>query len=216
LQAKDGTWYGVTEFGGTAGAGTVYQITGSTYKILHSFIAASGSYPVGGLVEGADGNFYGTTTAGGTSTAGVIYRITPTGTYTDLYNFNHVSPSVGYQSYAGLIAGADGNLYGVTIWGGLYGGGVVFSMTTGGAYTELYSFDTPTGVGAYTTPVQHTNGEIFGMTARDCGIDCRHSGPWICPSHRRGIQRNRSLISRDLGYIYDRHSSVRGNRIRHR
>jgi uncharacterized repeat protein (TIGR03803 family) len=166
LQAKDGTFYGVTQFDGTYSAGTVYQITGNTYKILHSFMDANGSYPVGGLVEGADGNFYGTTTAGGMNTAGVIYRITPAGAYKSLYNFESAQPSPGYQSYAGLIAGADGNLYGVTIWGGLFSSGVIFSMTTGGGYTELYDFDAPTGVGAYSTPMQHTNGEIFGMTAR--------------------------------------------------
>jgi uncharacterized repeat protein (TIGR03803 family) len=166
LQANDGSFYGVTEFDGTNSAGTVYKITGKTYKILHSFDTATGSYPVGGLVQGADGNFYGTTTAGGTTNAGVLYRITPTGTYTVLVNFDGVHPGAGYQTYAGLIAGSDGNLYGATIWGGQFGYGVIFSLTTGGGYTPLYSFSAPLGDGAYTTPVLHTNGEIFGMTAR--------------------------------------------------
>jgi uncharacterized repeat protein (TIGR03803 family) len=166
LQAYDGTFYGVTEFDGTNSAGTVYKITGKTYKILHNFDMTTGSYPVGGLAQGSDGNFYGTTTAGGTTNAGVLYRITPTGTYTDLINFDGVHPAAGYQSFAGLISGSDGNLYGVTIWGGQNGNGVVFSLTTGGGYTPIYSFDAPTGVGAYTTPIEHTSGEIFGMTKR--------------------------------------------------
>jgi len=166
LQANDGTFYGVTEFDGTNSAGTVYKITGKTYTILHNFDMATGSYPVGGLVLGTDGNFYGTTTAGGTTNAGVLYRITPSGTYTDLVNFDGVHPSAGYQAYAGLIAGSDGNLYGATMWGGQNGYGVIFSLTTGGAYTPLYSFAAPSGDGAYTTPIQHTNGEIFGMTVR--------------------------------------------------
>ena len=166
LQANDGSFYGVTEFDGTNSAGTVYKITGKTYKILHSFDAATGSYPVGGLVQGADGNFYGTTTAGGTTNAGVLYRITPSGTYSVLVNFDGMHPADGYQSYAGLIAGSDGNLYGVTIWGGDFGYGVIFRLTTSGAYTPLYSFSAPSGDGAYTTPILHTNGEIFGMTER--------------------------------------------------
>ena len=164
LQANDGTFYGVTEFDGTNGAGTVYKITGKTYTILHNFDMATGSYPIGGLVLGTDGNFYGTTTAGGTTNAGVLYRITPTGTYTDLVNFDGVHPGAGYQTYAGLIAGSDGNLYGATIWGGQFGYGVIFSLTTGGAYAPLYSFSAPSGDGAYTTPILHTNGTIFGMT----------------------------------------------------
>ena len=126
----------------------------------------TGTYPIGGLVLGADGNFYGTTTAGGTTNAGVLYCITPSGTYSVLVNFDGVHPSAAYQTYAGLIAGSDGNLYGATIWGGQYGYGVIFSLTTGGAYTALYSFSAPLGDGAYTTPVLHTNGEIFGMTER--------------------------------------------------
>ena len=168
LQANDGSFYGVTEFDGTSSAGTVYKITGKTYKILHNFDMASGSYPVGGLALGSDGNFYGTTTAGGTSNAGVLYRITPAGVYTDLVNFDPRNPGVlnGYQSYAGLISGSDGNLYGATIWGGVNGYGVIFSLSTGGGYTPLYSFAAPSGDGAYTTPMQHTNGTIFGMTER--------------------------------------------------
>ena len=56
LQANDGTFYGVTEFDGINGAGTVYKISGATYKILHTFHMTTGSYPVGGLVQGSDGN----------------------------------------------------------------------------------------------------------------------------------------------------------------
>ncbi|HKV76695.1 MAG TPA: choice-of-anchor tandem repeat GloVer-containing protein [Candidatus Sulfotelmatobacter sp.] len=191
LQTNAGTFYGVTEFGGTNSAGTVYKITGTTYKILHSFDMATGSYPVGGLVQGADGNFYGTTTAGGTTNARVIYRITPSGTYSVLVNFDGVHTAGGYQSYAGLIAGSDGNLYGATIWGGQYGYGVIFSLTTGGAYTPLYSFSAPTGDGAYTTPILHTNGELFGMTKRG-GV----SGGGVIYSFSDGIPRFVKLVNR--------------------
>jgi len=166
VQAKDGSFYGVTQFGGTNSAGTVYRIAGTHSTILHSFDMASGSYPTGGLAAGSDGNFYGTTTAGGTANAGVIYRITPSGTYRVMVDWDNKNTIDGYQAYAGLIAGADGNLYGATIWGGLNGDGVIFSMTTDGAYTVLYNFDGPNGNGAYATPMQHTNGALYGITDR--------------------------------------------------
>jgi len=169
LQAKDGTFYGVTEFGGKFSAGTVYRIVGNTYTILHSFDGPTGSYPVGGLVEGSDGNFYGTTTAGGGTNAGVVYRINPSGGYRVMFDWDNVHTLNGYQSFAGLIAGADGNLYGTTIWGGQYGYGVIFSMSTDGDYSVLYNFDAPHGNGAYATPIQHTNGKLFGMTNRGGG-----------------------------------------------
>lgn len=166
LQARNGSFYGTTQFQGTHGGGTIYKITGTTATTIHNFDSASGSFPVGGLVEGTDGNLYGTTTAGGTDNAGVIYRITPAGVYTMVISFDNVHTLNGYEADAGLIVGADGNLYGATVWGGQFGYGVIFSMSTSGAYTALYSFNAPSGDGAYATPIQHTNGRIYGTTTR--------------------------------------------------
>ena len=169
VQAYNGSLYGVTEFGGKYSAGTVYRIDGSVCTVLHSFDGPSGSYPVGGLVQGSDGNFYGTTTAGGTTNAGVIYEITGQGTYKVLLSFDNRHPLGGYQSYAGLVEGGNGDLYGVTIWGGKTGDGVIFSVNLSGAYSVLYNFDSPVGTGAYATPVQDTNGFLYGMTNRGGG-----------------------------------------------
>ena len=164
--ASNGSYYGVTEFGGTNTDGTIYRITGTTSTTLYNFDGPHGAFPIGGLVVGSDGNLYGTTTAGGANNDGVIFRITPAGAYTILVNFDHTQPLLGYQAYAGLIAGSDGNLYGATIWGGTYGDGVIFQMTTAGAYSVLTSFDAPGGDGAYATPMQHSSGSIFGLTSR--------------------------------------------------
>ena len=166
LQASDGNFYGVTEFGGTYSAGTVYKIVGTKVTTLFSFDGPHGSYPIGGVVEGADGYLYGTTTAGGGWNAGVIYKISKTGVLTVVVSFDSVHTQAGYQAYAGLIAGSDGNLYGATIWGGIFGYGTIFQLTTSGVYSVLYNFDAPHGDGAYTTPMQHTNGSLFGMTER--------------------------------------------------
>ncbi len=166
LQASDGYFYGVTEFGGTYSAGTVYKIAGKKVTTLYNFDGSHGSYPIGGLVQGSDGNLYGTTTAGGGTNAGVIYKITTGGTLTVVVDFDNVHTLAGYQAFAGLVAGSDGNLYGATIWGGMFGEGVIFQLTLGGSYTVLYSFDAAHGDGAYSTPFQHTDGEIFGMTKR--------------------------------------------------
>lgn len=166
LQASDGDFYGVTQFGGTFSAGTVYKIAGAKVTTLYNFDGPHGSYPIGGLVQGADGNLYGTTTAGGSTNAGVIYKITTAGSLSVLVNFDNVHTLAGYQAYAGLVAGSDGNLYGATIWGGTFGYGTIFQITDAGSYTVLYDFDAPHGDGAYSTPFQHTDGEIFGMTER--------------------------------------------------
>ncbi len=166
LQASDGNFYGVTEFAGTFSAGTVYKIVGTKVTTLYSFDGPHGSYPTGGLVQGADGYLYGTTTAGGTTNAGVIYKITTAGALTVLVNFDNVHTLNGYQAFAGLVAGSDENLYGATIWGGNSGYGEIFQMTTGGAYNPLYNFTADLTDGAYSTPMQHTNGTIYGLTKR--------------------------------------------------
>ncbi len=166
LQASDGNFYGVTQFGGTSSDGTIYKIVGTKVTTLYNFDGTHGANPIGGLVEGIDGNLYGTTTAGGSTNAGVIYKITTAGQLTVVVNFDNIQTMDGYQAYAGLVAGSDGNLYGATIWGGTFGDGVIFQLTTGGAYTVLYSFDAPHGDGAYSTPFQHSSGKIFGMTKR--------------------------------------------------
>ena len=41
---------------------------------------------------------------------------------------------------AGLTLGPDGNLYGMTAFGGNAGVGTIFKITTGGTLTTLYSF----------------------------------------------------------------------------
>jgi uncharacterized repeat protein (TIGR03803 family) len=150
---------------------------------------------VGGLVQASDGNFYGTTTAGGSTNAGVIYQITAQGTYKVVLSFDNRHPLGGYQSYAGLVAGANGELYGVTIWGGTSGDGVIFSVTTSGGYSVRYNFGSPAGTGAYATPVQDTNGFLYGMTNRGGG---RKNRPSYAEDPRRKCDDQRRFHRRGV------------------
>ncbi len=202
VQATNGSFYGVTLYGGTNNAGAIYRITGTTITTLHSFDEPTGSYPVGGVVQAWDGNLYGTTTAGGSGNGGVIYRITPAGAYSVVYNFDSVHTAYGYQSNSGLVAGSDGNMYGATVWGGQNGNGVIFKLTTAGAYSLLYSFAVPSGVGAYSTPIQHTNGKIYGMTTRGgaAGTGVVYSYGHALPSYIE-LVNGRGLVGGTVGIV---------------
>jgi uncharacterized repeat protein (TIGR03803 family) len=170
LQGSDGNFYGTTYLGGTSNWGTVFKLTpGGTLTTLHSFTQRDGSEPLAGLVAASDGSFYGTTNLGGSHSAGVIFKITPNGTYKVLHNFCSLSGCAdGENSYAQLIQGTDGNLYGTSFAGGSHKFGTVFKITPAGVLTTLYNFcpqkNCLDGEFPQTGLVQASNGNFYGTT----------------------------------------------------
>jgi len=165
-QGTDGNFYGTTTSGGTFGYGTVFKMTpAGKVALVYSFDLNHGSEPNGLLALGSDGNFYGTASLGGTADNGVVFKLTPSGTLTVLHNFVP-GASDGSIPVAGPIFAIDGNVYGITSAGGNVGSGygVIFKTSTGGAYSVLYNLDNIHGRGAVSTPIQHTNGAIYGLT----------------------------------------------------
>jgi uncharacterized repeat protein (TIGR03803 family) len=162
LQATNGNFYGTSVSGG-AGYGTIFTPTASGAS-LYNFDNANGASPEAGLVEGNDGNLYGTAPFGGTGGGGVAFKITASGVYTVLHDF--AGPiSEGNEPTAGLVLGSDGNFYGMTCLGGTGSGfgGVAFKITPSGSYSVLFNFDIAHGELPCATPVQHTNGKIYGL-----------------------------------------------------
>jgi uncharacterized repeat protein (TIGR03803 family) len=130
VQGSDGNFYGLSNFGGTNDAGTIYRITPAGVETdLHSFGAVGdGSLPVGGLVLGGDGNFYGTTSeANAPNNTGTIFEFTLSGTETVLYIFGPAPD--GNSPHTSLVLGTNGSFYGTTNAGGANGNGTVFQFT---------------------------------------------------------------------------------------
>lgn len=132
-------------------------------SLLYSFGSTSGdgTAPVGGLVQASDGNFYGTTSSGGTFESGAVYKTTPGGAYSLLYSFSASVGSDFANPQATLVQVADGVLYGTTLGGGANGSGTVFSITTAGGETLLYSFQA-VSVGASTDDSINPSGLVLG------------------------------------------------------
>ena len=139
---------------------------GQTIRAVVNFNGANGADPYGPVVQGTDGNLYGTTGSGGANNGGTVFRITPTGTLTTLYSFcAQTNCTDGAGPEAGPVLATDGNLYGTTRYGGTFGLGTVFRITTAGSLTTLYSFDSIHGANPEAFLVQGTDGALYGTTA---------------------------------------------------
>ena len=135
------------------------------YELLHVFGGAGdGAIALGALIDGGDGFFYGTTQYGGAFGHGTVYRMTPAGAVTILHNF---SGADGSFPGAGVVLGADGNLYGTAIAGGS-GHGTIFRVTRAGAFTRLHAFggfNAGEGAAPYAPLLSASDGNLYGVTA---------------------------------------------------
>jgi uncharacterized repeat protein (TIGR03803 family) len=199
ILGKDGKLYGASQAGGTTYQGTVFSMSASgAIKVIYSFDYTHGAYPYSPVVQGNDGLLYGTTSGGGnTQGGGEVFKMTTKGKLTLLHVFDYAGGNDGASPYAGLVAATDGNFYGATSGGensGSYPNGNLFSITSGGNYSILYAFDALHGALAEATPMQHTNGKIYGLTQRGGGPGGLGSG--VAYSLDMGLQRFVSTVTR--------------------
>ncbi len=209
---KDGKLYGVTPGGGASRAGVVFQITPTgTFKLLHSF-RSNGASPTQScmLVRGIDGNFYGTTSNFRTvDLPETVYQITPTGVFTEIHTFGG---DEGSGPVGGLVQAPDGNFYGVTSTGGLYGFGTLYRVGPAGAFMTLHAFNgQEEGSAVAAAPlVVGTDGKLYGMTTsggNGAGVFYRFTPPPVPPQAKSvvgaydGLLTNPSPTNDNSGYF---------------
>lgn len=173
--ARNGNFYGVTNYGGTHGDGTVFEVTPEgALTTLYSFcslsLCADGYAPVASLIQAANGNFYGTTAYGGSTGYGTLFEITPAGTLTTLYNFCSKTNCVdGSIPFGALLQTRSGTFYGTTFSGGAHGDfGTIYKMSAG-TLTTIYSFcaqpNCSDGEEPYAGLVLGKSGNFYGTAA---------------------------------------------------
>ena len=142
LILSGGSLYGMTTIGGSNDYGVIFKIDtdGNNFTNIHSFAGVpEGEYPYGELTS-YGGALYGMTSDGGSSDYGAIFRINPDGSgYTNVYNFSAYSFD-GQDPYGHLTL-HNGSFYGLTPFGGMNSGGIIFRMDIdGSSFTNLHSF----------------------------------------------------------------------------
>ena len=157
----DGYFYGTTSLGGNE-YGSIFRLRpNGACETMHTFDGTDGEAP-SYLTSDGNGNYYGSTAAGGTGLErlGTFFQISSSGEFSVLFNY----PGTMQPLSLGLALGSDGNLYGTNLWGGIYGGGLVYQMTPNGSCNTLAFF----GAEAYYTlraMTQHTSGVFYGVSA---------------------------------------------------
>jgi len=184
---KSGNLYGVTQFGGLHGYGTVYRLTPDgqgnwTETILKNFQSTSsrdGSEPFGTLTLDPAGNVYGSTIFGGQlgkscgQGCGVVFELSPKKSgswkYKVLHRFGGFRRGDGQTPTGSLALDGTGNLFGTTITGGSKGWGMVFELSpgaTGWSETILHNFQGAPVDGAQPPDgmVFDSSGNLYGLT----------------------------------------------------
>jgi uncharacterized repeat protein (TIGR03803 family) len=153
IRDKKGNFYGTVYMGGALGHGAVFELlpgSGGVWKkkLLYSFSGGNdGGQPVSGLIFDKKGNLFGTTDLDGADGQGVVFKLTPDthGGWAEsvLYTFTGQNGD-GSGPGGSLVFDQAGNLYGLTVAGGIGNQGTVFELTPGseGKWTEsiLYKF----------------------------------------------------------------------------
>ena len=172
LAMSNGTLYGLMSENGKYGGGTLFSVGDffvNGITVLASFDGINlGRSPKGSLIQGSNGRFYGTTEFGGTHDLGVIFSfdaISQLKTITKLVDFDGTAK--GSNPTGNLLLASNGRLYGMTKNGGVYGDGVIFSISLDGTgYTKLLDLNGQvTGSNPKGSLTQFTDGYIYGMTS---------------------------------------------------
>jgi len=166
ILASNSKLYGLTEEGGNAGLGTLFEYDPSTNtftsEIEFENANGKGYRPYGSLMQASNGKLYGMTFVGGTNQKGVIFEYDiNTNTLTKLYDF-----SDGKNPQGDLIQAKNGKLYGMTRFGGANDLGILFEYdVTTNTFTKKFDFD---GANHGSEPrgslLQASNNKFYGTT----------------------------------------------------
>lgn len=167
ILASNNNLYGLTTLGGDYNFGVLfeYNTTTSAYLKKYDFDGTNGSEPNANLLEVSNGIFYGLTSKGGSNDYGVLFKF-------DL-NSSSLSKKLdfdgtinGKNPKGSLIKATNGELYGMTCFGGSSDKGIMFNYNyIDSTITKIIDFSySPYGNKPQGSLCFANNNKFYGMT----------------------------------------------------
>jgi uncharacterized repeat protein (TIGR03803 family) len=168
LKGNNGNLFGTTSSGGTNSAGVLFEYNpaNNAYLKRHEFIASTGSFPSGNIVQAPNGKYYGFTTAGGTNLQGVIFEYNPMdSSYAVIHNFNG---TLGSEPWGSPVFSSNGLMYGFTKTGGLSNKGVIFSFDVAlNSFNIIHELAVSDGGNPEGSMIFSDLGQLYGASFND-------------------------------------------------
>ena len=165
VEGQDGNFYGATfELNGAAsGYGGLFQVTPAGQAAFWVFGNpvtgnAGDLKAVGPMIQTRDGTFYGVGaafTSPAAQSPGIVFQWSPAGGSSILHSFGQGTDGADPDST--VVQGPNGDLYGVTPYGGTAGYGIIYEVSTQGNYTILHNF----GDGSFPNDGKGPNGPLI-------------------------------------------------------
>lgn len=154
LKALNGKFYGVASAGGQNARGVIFEFdpAGNNFQVKHDFDFVNGlitdTASSHSLMQAPNGKIYGCTDGGGINGTGALFECDGNGdNYLKLKDFDAASGSF---PTAEMVVGPDGKLYGMTVRGGVYGFGTVFSYDLiNDVLANIHDFQNTSNDGAF-------------------------------------------------------------------
>ena len=196
IKDSQGNLYGTTKFGGLLDCavdtcGTVFKIDNAgNYDVLYRFEGGNNGYgPFAGLALDAAGNLYGTTQGNGfAGGASVVFKVDLNHNERTLFVAGNPAQACCLDSPVALDA--EGNIYGMSPYGGVpncglvqnnLGCGMLFKLSPSGEFKVLHVFKGTDGIQPEGGVVLDGKGSLYGVAAYGGNLPCNYPG-WGQPA----------------------------------